>query len=112
MAGKIKRKKRKEKSGGKLTLERKDCMECHTSTFSLPGASILWKGISETKRAAWSGESNSLSAIIGAIRQHTGLYTEASRSSVSAKILTRRFLCEARIDLKSDHQSFAYSKNY
>lgn len=73
-SGKVYYKKWEKKSGGKLlTRDRKDCMECQTSTFSLPGASILWKGIRETKRAACSGESKSLSAIIGAIRQQTGL---------------------------------------
>ena len=36
----------------RLTLDRKLCIECQTSTFSAPGASILWKGIRLTKRAA------------------------------------------------------------
>lgn len=98
---------RKKVKRRKLTLERKDCIECHTSTFSAPGDSVLSKGIKDTKRAACSGESKSLSAIIGAIKEQTGLYTLASLSSVSAKILTRRVLCECLIDLKSCHQSLA-----
>ena len=58
---------------GILTLERNDCIECQTSTFSAPGASILWKGIKLTNLAAWSGDSSSLSAIIGLMSEHTGL---------------------------------------
>ena len=57
----------------KLTLDRNDCIECQTSTLSVPGASSLWNGIKLTKRAAWRGDSRSLSAIIGAISVHTGL---------------------------------------
>jgi len=83
----------------KLTLAKKACIECHTSTFSAPGASSLAKGISETNLAACSGDSRSLSAIIGEIRLQTGLKTLASLSSVSAKILTRRDLNCGLIDL-------------
>jgi hypothetical protein len=90
-----------------LTLAKKACIECHTSTRSAPGASSLWKGINDTNRAACRGDSNSRSAIIGAMSEQTGLKTLASRSSVSAKILTNRFLWVLRIALKSDHQSFA-----
>ena len=57
----------------KLTRDRNDCIECHTSTFSAPGASILWKGIKLTNLAAWRGDSSILSAIIGPIKLHTGL---------------------------------------
>ena len=57
----------------KLTLARNACIECQTSTFSAPGASIRWKGIRLTNLAACKGESSRRSATIGAIREHTGL---------------------------------------
>ena len=66
----------------------------------------------DTNLAAWSGESNILSAYIGYNKEQDGLYTLASLSSVSANIFTNLYLWEGLICLYSAHQLFEYSKNF